>query len=42
MNTYNSKGELVKLCYVSQYEFCGQLMTDWDVAEASIALGEIS
>lgn len=41
LRTYNSIGQLVKLRYVSQHEFLGQLVTDWDVVDATIAIGEI-
>lgn len=39
--TYNSNGEMVKLSYVSQHEFCGQMLTDNDVVETTIARGLI-
>jgi hypothetical protein len=39
--TYNSNGEMVKLRYVSQHEFCGQMVIDADVPEATIARGLI-
>lgn len=39
--TYNSKNELVKLRYVSTHQFMGQLMTDNDVVDTTIAMGKI-
>lgn len=39
--TYNVKNEMVKLRYVSQHEFCGQIITDYDVVEATITRGLI-
>ncbi|OME54025.1 hypothetical protein BSK59_15705 [Paenibacillus odorifer] len=39
--TYNLNGEMVKLRYVSQHEFCGQTLKDDDVVEATIARGLI-
>ena len=35
--TTNSAGEVVKMRYVSQHEFIGQLVTDYDVVETTIA-----
>jgi hypothetical protein len=34
-------GELVKLRYVATHEFAGQVVTDRDVPEASIGLGNL-
>jgi hypothetical protein len=42
LKTYNSKGDLVKMCYVSTHEFCGQAVTNYEVPSASIARGLIS
>lgn len=39
--TYNLAGEMVKLRYVSQHEFCGQVMIDSDVVETTITRGFI-
>jgi threonine dehydrogenase-like Zn-dependent dehydrogenase len=39
--TYNTNGEMVKLRYVSQHEFCGQIVKDDDVVETTIARGLI-
>ncbi len=40
--TYNIKGELVKVRYVVTHEFVfGQIVTDYDVVAATIALGLI-
>ena len=41
LRTYNSAGELVKLRYVSQHDFCGQVVTDWDVVDTTVAMGKI-
>lgn len=40
--TYNSKGEMVKLRYVSTHDFCGQKVTDYDVVETSVTRGQIN
>lgn len=40
--TYNSKGELVKIRYVSTHKFCGQTVTDNDVGETTKAMGVIT
>jgi hypothetical protein len=37
--TYNGAGELVKTRYVATHEFCGQVITDSDVVETTIARG---
>ncbi len=37
--TYNSSGELVKVSYVTTHKFCGQTITEYDVADATIARG---
>ncbi len=42
LKTYNSKGELVKIRYVSAHEFCGRIVMDYDVCETTIARGLIS
>lgn len=39
LKTYNSKSELVKIRYISEHEFLGQMVVDNDVALASIAMG---
>jgi hypothetical protein len=39
LKTYNSKNELVKIRYVSTHEFMGQIITDNDVLDTTIALG---
>ncbi len=39
--TYNSKGELVHTRYIATHEFLGQLVTDYDVCETTIAMGVI-
>lgn len=40
-DTYNSKGELVKVRYVATYKFMSQLVTDYDVVETTIKMGII-
>jgi len=42
LKTYNFKGDLVKTCYVSTHEFCGQIVTNYEVPAVSIARGLIS
>ncbi len=39
--TYNSAGEVVKERYVSTHTFMGQVVTDRDVVETTIAMGAI-
>lgn len=39
LKTYNSKGELVKIRYEATHEFMGQLVTDYDVTDTTIAMG---
>jgi hypothetical protein len=39
--TYNEAGELVKIRYVATHEFMGQTVTDYDVVEVTIAMGEV-
>lgn len=41
LKTYNSRGELVKLRYVAEHEFAGQIVTDHDVVETTIAMGTV-
>ena len=38
--TFNSNSEPVKLRYVATHEFMGQLVTDSDVIETTIAMGQ--
>lgn len=40
LRTYNSAGELVKVRYVAEHEFCGQMVRDSDVCDATIARGK--
>lgn len=40
--TYNSKDKVVKLRYVAEHQFSGQTVTDYDVPEASIAMGIVT
>lgn len=39
LKTYNSAGELVKVRYISEHEFCGQMVKDYDVLATTIARG---
>jgi len=39
LRTYNSAGDLVKIRYVAEHKFLGQIVTDSDVCETSIARG---
>ncbi len=41
LKTYNSAGELVRIRYVATHEFSGQIVTDYDVVDATIARGVI-
>jgi hypothetical protein len=41
LKTYNSRGELVSIRYVSVHKFLGQDVTDRDVVSATIAMGLI-
>lgn len=42
LKTYNSAGELVSTRYVSQHVFLGQVVTNNDVVETTIAMGLIA
>lgn len=37
--TFNAAGELVRLRYVATHEFNGQIVTDHDIPDATIARG---
>lgn len=39
--TNNAAGEIVKINYVSQHSFCGQVLTNRDVCETTVAMGFI-
>lgn len=39
LTTTNSKGEVVKIRYTATHEFAGQVVTDHDVNEVTIAMG---
>ena len=39
LSTYNAAGELVRIRYVSTYEFLGQIVTNYDVADSTVAMG---
>jgi len=41
LKTYNSKGKMVRLRYVAAHEFMGQIITDSDVVETTVAMGAI-
>lgn len=41
LKTYNSAGEMVRLRYVATFELCGQIVTDCDVVETTIAMGAL-
>jgi hypothetical protein len=41
LKTYNSKSELVKTRYVATHEFMGQVVTNYDLPAATIAMGLI-
>lgn len=38
--TTNLAGEVVRLRYVATHVFAGQLVTDYDVCDSTIAMGE--
>lgn len=42
LRTYNSANELVRIRYVAQHTFMGQIVTDHDVCETTIARRLIS
>lgn len=42
LKTYNSRGELVKIRYVATHLFAGQVVTDSDVVETTIAMGHVA
>lgn len=39
--TYNHNNELVKFCYVSEHDFLGQKIKDYNVNETTISMGLI-
>ena len=41
LRTYNFAGELVRIRYVAQHDFMGQMITDYDVVDATIARNAI-
>ena len=41
LTTINSAGETVKISYVATHEFCGQTVTDRDVCQTTIAMGQL-
>jgi hypothetical protein len=38
LKTYNNAGELVNIRYVTEHEFCGQMVRDRDVVDPTIAM----
>jgi hypothetical protein len=42
LTTYNLAGEAVKLRYVATHEFMGQIVTDRDVPQVSVAMGKLN
>ena len=40
LRTYNNAGELVAVRYVSTHEFAGQIVTNYDVVDTTIAMGK--
>ncbi len=41
LKTYNNAGEMVRLRYAATFELCGQVVTDIDIVETTIAMGAI-
>lgn len=41
LKTYNSKGDLVRIRYVSEHTFMGQTVVDTDICETTIARGAL-
>jgi hypothetical protein len=39
LTTTNLAGEVVKIRYVAAHEFAGQILTDQDVLETTVAMG---
>jgi len=39
LKTYDSKGELVEIRYVAEHTFMGQIITDRNVVDTTIAIG---
>jgi hypothetical protein len=42
LSTYNASGELVRIRYIATHEFLGQIVTNYDVADSTVAMGLIS
>lgn len=42
LTTTNAKGEVVSIKYVATHDFCGQIVTDNDVCDTTIARGMIN
>lgn len=40
--TYNRAGDVVKVAYVATHEFLGQIVSERDVCQTSILMGEVS
>lgn len=41
LDTYNSKGELVRTRYVSEHEFLGQIVTNSDICRVTVLRGKV-
>jgi hypothetical protein len=39
LRTYNAAGDLVRIRYVTTHEFAGQIVTDSDVTDTTVAMG---
>lgn len=39
LTTYNAAGKIVSIRYVSEHEFMGQKVYDYDVVETTVAIG---
>lgn len=42
LSTYNSANELVRIRYVATHEFLGQTVYDYDVVDATVAMGIVT
>ena len=41
LTTYNANGEIHSIRYAADYEFCGQIVTDYNIVETTIVRGLI-
>ncbi len=39
LQTYNAAGDLVRVRYVAEHEFCQQKVLDYDVCDTTVAVG---